>query len=364
MPAAADPVLIVGQGLAGTLLAWRLERTGVPFHIADPGSPDAASRVAPGIINPLAGKRLNPSWRVAEQLPEALQTYRAIEQEFPGVTFFNPTPIVRVIKDKRQLDYFRKRRVLGQSAPWVEETLEPGRLGPLIDDSLGSFIERGSGWLDTAHLVQTLRHRWISQGKLTNCAITPDALQPDGSGWRWQSLWVSRVVFCEGWRAALNPRFTFIPFKPARGEMLELERLSGPFLPEHLENAILNRSKWLLPMGNNRYRAGASYFWDDFDKGPDPEMGQSILDAIREFVCADFRKISQVCGTRPIVDDYRPVLGEHPSHDGLFIFNGLGSKGVLSAPWLSALLANHLTNRCPLPDEVRVDRFWNQHRNR
>ncbi|HYD83061.1 MAG TPA: hypothetical protein VEA63_03390, partial [Opitutus sp.] len=72
-------LLIVGQGLAGTLLAWELERAGLTFEIADEGHGRAASRVAAGIINPITGQRLVKSWRVDALLPVARATFRAIE---------------------------------------------------------------------------------------------------------------------------------------------------------------------------------------------------------------------------------------------------------------------------------------------
>ena len=63
--------LIVGQGLAGTLLAWEFERAGFSFAIADAGHGRAASGVAAGIINPITGRRLVKSWRIDARLAGA-----------------------------------------------------------------------------------------------------------------------------------------------------------------------------------------------------------------------------------------------------------------------------------------------------
>jgi len=45
---------------------------------------------------------------------------------------------------------------------------------------------------------------------------------------------------------------------------------------------------------------------------------------------------------RPIIKGHHALLGRHPAHARIAFFNGLGSKGVLRAPGLAALLASHL----------------------
>ncbi|MEZ5430497.1 MAG: FAD-dependent oxidoreductase [Verrucomicrobiales bacterium] len=83
--------LIVGQGLAGTALAWELRRRGISFLIVDPAAPTGCSRAAAGILTPLAGQRLAPSWRLEEALPLARQTYDEVAQ-VTGSNISQPYP--------------------------------------------------------------------------------------------------------------------------------------------------------------------------------------------------------------------------------------------------------------------------------
>lgn len=352
------PYLIIGQGLAGSLLAWRLQEAGVPVEIADAGDPNAASRVAPGIVNPLAGARLKPSWRVAEQIPAVQQLYPAIEAALGGETYFHPTPIVRVVKDARQREYFEQRRKEPAALPYIGEELPPGSLGVHIDDHFGSFVAQDSSWLDAAGLLHALRQHWQEQGILHGEALDYADLHLNDNGLLWRGRQYATAIFCEGWRATQNPFFNNIPWKPARGEMLALDLLSEPFLPGKLASCILNRSKWLLPLADGTYRAGASYAWDEFEAPPTQEKRDEILNVLGEYVDARFRVLGQVCGVRPIVDDYRPVCGRHPEHPQLAILNGLGSKGVMIGPWLSNEVAQHLLEGKALPEEVQLARFW------
>ena len=89
-------IFIVGQGLAGTLLAWNLRRRGGEVTIADADLPGSASAVAAGIINPVTGKRFVKSWRFDEFFPVARATYLALEQEL-GVPIWQEQPIVRLL---------------------------------------------------------------------------------------------------------------------------------------------------------------------------------------------------------------------------------------------------------------------------
>ena len=47
----------------------------------------------------------------------------------------------------------------------------------------------------------------------------------------------------------------------------------------------------------------------------------------------------------------------------LFIFNGLGSKGVLLAPFYANQLVNHIFEAAPIDDEVNVERMKNYYGN-
>ena len=68
------------RGLAGTALGWALHERGAPFVIVDPNEKQTCSRIAAGLVTPITGKRVKPSWRVDELLPVALEHYRKVEK--------------------------------------------------------------------------------------------------------------------------------------------------------------------------------------------------------------------------------------------------------------------------------------------
>ena len=344
MQGSKHDILVVGLGIAGACLCHELERRGLSFRVVDAADADAASGVAPGVINPLAGKRLNPSWRVEEQLPAALEVYHEMEAVH-GVPLMHHVPIIRIIKDEEQREYLQRRLKNPASAQYIGVEHGPGRWPGLLRDPLGSFDATVSGYLDVAAACRAARARYRAMGLLVEERLDGGELRPGPCGVVWRGERFGKAVFCEGWRGRGNPWFAELPFKPAKGEMLTLR----PRTPlEGFPAAIVNRSKWLLPIGDGLFRAGSTYSWDSFDEQPTEAGRREILNGLREFVDAEFDVVEHQAGVRPILKDYRPALGTHPDNPSIVMFNGLGSKGVLAAPWLARRLLAHLLDGEPI----------------
>lgn len=102
-------ILIVGQGLAGSLLGWRLLKAGHSVLIVDPGLEHTASRTAAGLINPITGKRLVKTEHLEEYLPVAIRLYRQLG-EFFGETFWHAKQQVRLFQSDEECEQWEKRR--------------------------------------------------------------------------------------------------------------------------------------------------------------------------------------------------------------------------------------------------------------
>ena len=73
--------LIIGLGLAGSLLAWELLQRGCTIMVVDNGL-ENASQVAAGLINPVTGMRLVKSADLEHLLPSAKRCYEQLSQFF------------------------------------------------------------------------------------------------------------------------------------------------------------------------------------------------------------------------------------------------------------------------------------------
>ena len=72
--------LVVGQGMAGSLLTLALQRRGWRVQVLA-GSGPSASRVSAGICNPVTGRQLVLTWQAGPLFSFLHRYYPALEQQ-------------------------------------------------------------------------------------------------------------------------------------------------------------------------------------------------------------------------------------------------------------------------------------------
>lgn len=339
--------LIVGQGLAGSTLARLLLDRGRRLMVVDAGDPSGASRVAGGLVNPVTGMKLVKTREAEVFLPKARTFYRSWERE-AGQKFYHDRTVWRLFRTEKEETVWQKKRETGELDPFVAEL--PETLGLELREQRGGFVVREAAYLDTVALLDWFRGELRRRESLVEEVLNVADLHLEEGMVRWRDIRARRIIFCEGHTASQNPWFSWIPFRNAKGEVLTI---SGQELPEDL---VLNRGKWLLPISPGRYRAGATYSWKDLDSKPTDAGREEILAGIRKIVPWEPKVEKHEAGIRPIVQDTYPVLGLHPAHSTLGIFNGLGSKGVLWAPHFADQLVSHLEDGGSLEPAADVRR--------
>ena len=149
--------LIIGQGLAGTCLAWEFLRRGVSFRIADRGD-GGSTQVAAGLINPITGKNFELSWRIAEFYPPAICFYQALEEEF-GERLWHPLPLLRLASSEKEWAKISAKIDLPKVRPWL------GPQHSAIPPGYSGCVElAGGGWLDTRKFLELSRDRFCELG--------------------------------------------------------------------------------------------------------------------------------------------------------------------------------------------------------
>ncbi len=328
--------LIVGQGIAGSLLAWQLLRLGASVIVIDDNHVGAASLVAAGIINPISGKRMVPSWEFNRFYPEAYNTYRQLESDL-GDPYFNEMSIIRLIQSSAEAKRFNSCKDRLEFAQFLKKVNKPGLKPEIIHDPLGSFTLSPAAYVNIPRLVIDLGEYLDRKKSRLTTRFQYDDLKLESDKVIWKDWIAKRIIFCEGYRGRENPWFKSLPFKPAKGEVLTLET-DTPLLPR----TILNGGKWLLPLNEYRCLAGATFSWDPLNHEPSERGKNEILNGLRSFTHLNFKVLNHVAGIRPAMDNTRPVIEQHLRFPALVIFNGLGAKGALIAPDCSRILADNL----------------------
>jgi glycine oxidase len=339
------PILIVGGGLAGTALAWRLWERDEPFVVADPGHEHTCSKIAAGLITPITGLRLTVSPGFAEQLATAREFYKKVESEL-GRSFYHEVPHVRLFKDARELKHWRARA----SAPGFREWLDPEAADPLVDGrvfhgELGGIQQRGSGWLDTSGYLSASQNYFKPGGRWQRHFVDENTLQPSARGVRWREDVYRCVVLCRGADERNHSRFfPWLPWQCARGVVATVNAGLN-------EERIVARNCWLLPR-EGAWRAGSTYDWD-LSAPIEPSI-RALREKLTGLLRVPFEIVETHTGVRPILRERTAALGRHPAHPNVAVFNGLGSKGALQAPLLARMLADYLLDGTPLDDALDV----------
>ncbi|MBN9120317.1 MAG: FAD-binding oxidoreductase [Planctomycetes bacterium] len=323
--------VIVGQGLAGTALAWALLRRGRRVRVIDRGRSDSASRVAAGLITPVTGKRLARSWWWDELYPSAVAFYRAIEAE-TGAPFFHRRPALRLFATEEERDEYNRRE-----SGVLRGLVRAADVGAGFAAPFGGFEMSDAARLDVPRYLDTSREYFRARGVFVAGDVSPHDPPP-----------AEVVVFCRGFTTDSDPYFGRVRFNAAKGEMLTVR------VPGLCETRVVHRGVWLAPLGDDRFRVGATYTWEPLDSRPTVAGRAEIEAKLRAFLKLPFEVLDHRAAVRPVIDAGFPALGRHPTHPRLAYFNGLGSKGSLLSPFFANQLAAHLCGAGAIDERVDV----------
>ncbi len=338
--------LIVGQGLAGSLLAWELIRRGHKVVVIDDGK-ESASQIAAGLINPVTGMRLVKSAEVDELLPAAKQCYAQLGRFFQQ-DFYVEKPMLRLLSGNNEFKQAQKRlNQLGYHA-YLGELYPPEKRLANFASPYGLLEQKQTGYLLTRPLLNCLKTFFIATGgyQATEFQVEDVQLTPV---LRWQDITPKQIIFCEGYQATKNPWFSWLPFQPAKGEILTLAHQG------QLSDCIINYGNWLIPLDSNRFRIGATFDHEAMDTLPTEQGKATLLNALNAVLSPLIlvALTGHQANIRPCTLDKKPFVGSHPHYPQLAIFNGFGAKGSLQIPWYSQRFADSLSHGSPPPSAIQ-----------
>jgi glycine/D-amino acid oxidase-like deaminating enzyme len=320
-------VTIVGRGLAGAVLCEVLRERGLTVRVFDDPRSGRASRVAAGIVNPMVLRRIVPSWRVVDLLPVAEDFYRRLEQHY-GVKLWHPLPLVKLFSNEQERNEWERKCDDPQAGTFLSMDLPRGADPNGLVAPFGAGTVARCAWFDVPAFLDAQRDRMLHDGTLIERAFTDDELRTTRN----------EVVIHTTGPFASHPLLV-----PVKGEVLTVR------IPGLDPGAIINRGAFLLPLGGELFKLGATFAWDDAWSGPTQQAREELLQRLARMTPLSAEVIDHQAGVRPASRDRRPIIGTG-------IFNGLGSRGVLLAPWCAMHLADHLLSGKPLDPEVDASR--------
>jgi glycine oxidase len=340
--------IIVGLGLAGLAFTKELDKNKKSFLVFEDYSQNS-SMVAGGVYNPVVLKRFTPVWNAEDQLNIALPFYKELEIQL-NKKYDYPIDIYRIFKSvEEQNNWFLAcdNPVLANymSAKLIKKKHE----GVLADFGYGKLLNTGR--IDTKTLLDDYRKYLLSRKLIYNESFQYSDLKITENGVEYQGIKASKIVFCEGFGLKKNPFFNELPMQEAKGELITI----------HASNLnidfMIKAAVFVLPLGDNLYKIGATFNWKDKTQLPTQEGKTELVNKLESFITVPYKIVEHMAGIRPTVKDRRPLVGKHPKHQNLAVLNGLGTRGVMIAPTVAKALYDHLENGIVLDKEISIARF-------
>lgn len=340
--------IIVGSGLAGIAFAETALNMDKKILVVSDASQNS-SIIAGGLYNPVILKRFSEVWQASEQLELLSEFYTELEKKLS-------------LKLDYRMPLLRKFYSIEEQNNWFTASDKPN-LSKFLSthlitkkwNAIPSHFNFGevlhSGYVDTGLLVDSYRHYLISKECFLEETFNYSDVIINDNFVTYRNLKAKQVIFAEGFGMLLNPFFNKLPLDGTKGELL-LIKASKLNL-----DVIVKSSVFILPIGNDLYKVGATYNWEDKTNIPTEAAKKELIDNLKELITCDFEIIEHYAGVRPTVKDRRPMLGAHPIYKNLFVLNGLGTRGVMLAPAMAKMLFNHIEKQEELNPYVDIKRF-------
>ena len=342
--------IIVGSGLAGIAFSEMALKNNKTIFVFNNQSQNS-SKIAGGLYNPVILKRFSEVWKANEQLDLLYPFYKNLESKLSVTLDYKLALLRKFYSVEEQNNWFT-----ASDKPNLSKFLSTDLITKKFD-SIPSPFNFGevlfSGYVDTALLVASYKTFLMQQNAYLQETFDYSELKINSEYIQYKDIKAKHIVFAEGFGMLSNPFFNQLQLDGTKGELLLIK---APNL--NLE-VIMKSSVFVLPIGNDLYKVGATYNWEDKTNIPTEAAKKELTDNLKELINCDFEIIEHYAGVRPTVKDRRPLVGTHPIHNNIHVLNGLGTRGVMLAPAMALDLFNLIENKIPLDKNIDISRIKN-----
>jgi glycine oxidase len=347
----SSDVIVIGAGVIGLGIAWRLQQRGLVVTVVDPAPGSGASTTAAGMLAPVT--ELNYGELELLRLGvESARRYRDFAAELEAASGLDigyrqcGTVVaawdgadIAGLRDLHTLQTslgLRAELVTGRELRSLEPALAPGLPGGLFaadDHQVDNRRLHAALW----RVVGSVVPERVTALVRTNDCVTGVHL---GNG---ETLSAPTVVLAAGaWSGALAD----VPIRPVKGQTLRLQVPGEPLLTHIVRGSVKGSRVYVVPRADGEIVVGASSEEVGFDLHPRAGAiyellrdAQSLVPALGE---ARFGEVST--SLRPAAPDNTPVIGPSPELDGLVLAVGHYRNGILLTPITADLVADLITS--------------------
>src|SRR5882672_329508 len=353
-------VLVVGGGIVGAAIAWRLAKDGLAVTLLEKGEIGReASWAAGGMLTPVHLAEYPPA--LAEVCSASLALYKPLCDEIAAASGIDPeyrvTGLLLVVTEDAGEEAARELEA------WKVERNQPvERLTPeqavAVEPKLTPRLRRALRLPDIAQvrnnrmavaLAEAARRKGAeirANTPVTGFLRVPGRVNgvktPRGD------VYAGTTVLAAGaWSPELLQSVGLdLKVKPIKGQIL---LAGGP--PDFCRHMILDGESYLIPRADGRILVGSTLEDVGFDKSV-------ILDTLGDLAVRGARLMPELgklplvtswAGLRPGTPDRLPYIGKGPG-EGLIVATGHYRNGILLAPITGELVADLVAGRAPSVD--------------
>ncbi|MFT5958694.1 MAG: glycine oxidase [Polaribacter sp.] len=340
--------IIVGLGLAGLAFAEELIQAKKTFIVFEDAS-QTSSLVAGGVYNPVVLRKFTAVWKAAEQLDLAIPFYERLEQKL-HTKFDEKFVIKRAFKSIEEQNNWFSASDNPVLKRFLNATIGNKKVAGVVGD-FGFGTVNETGRIDTLKLVKAYRNFLMDEKCIRFEKFEHAKLKISAEKITYKEIECKQVVFCEGFGMKANPFFNDLPLAEAKGELITIHA------PELNIDFLLKSALFLIPLGKNNYKVGATFNHIDKTAAPTESGKLELVEKLKKVIDVPYEIIDQTAGIRPTTNDRRPFIGIHKEHARLAVLNGLGTRGVMLAPTMARNLFNYIEKGTPLDLEIDIKRF-------
>lgn len=338
--------LIVGQGLAGSWLAFEMLKRDISVAIIDQDIDETSSKKAAGIYNPITGRKMIKTWRADELFLDLEKRYQEVEKLLDA-RFLHKTPIYRPFKMIEDQNDWDGKLADHQYDSYLKNVHKETIGLSEINDPFGGIVLNHSGYIDLPVFLNSFKDFFISKGIYHSEVFDYTRMKTSEKSISYRDINAEKVIFCEGVNS--NPYWK-LPFRPVRGEIIDISC-------DLKSDVIVNQGIFMIPK-KDRITVGSTYDHEILSYKPQEAGIKSLKERLRKLYSGNFEIIEARAGVRPATHDRKPYIGFHPENKRLGIFNGFGTKGVSLTPHFAKHFVDVLQHNCELDKEVDVQRVF------
>ncbi len=336
--------IIVGDGFASMFFAHQLLKNNKSFVVFSDGQ-QGASKISAGIVNPVVLKKFTTFSGALEQITSLTKVLDEMEIYLKQNSRVNE-PVYRLFHDVKEKETWLKKAGNEDLIPFldsefssfigVENPFGAGKVKHSFRVNVPLFFSLMQSYLKN---INSLIEEQFDYSKLN----TEVKIYGDHS--------YSKIIFAEGIGVKNNPYFKTIPIVVNKGHHLTLK------IDEYSLSETVKKKFFLFPLNENEYYYGGTYDRDNETSQIDARAKEQLISGLEEMISNSYSITEITYGFRPTVKDRKPILGSHPTEKDMFVFNGLGTRGLLNGAVYSEILFDYIETNSQLPEEVDIKRF-------